>query len=120
MHNSAKSSNIGIRAVPPPFQQICFAIPGESKKVTRLGGNGMISMWPIFKTKLLIFHSNANLDEKILFDKITHHLDPEMRKYWCLETQPSHSILLYDLLVIEIKILFLKLTMTYNFNFHNT
>ena len=37
-------------------------------------------MWPIFKSKMLIFQSKDNLDEKILFDKITHHLDPEIRK----------------------------------------
>ena len=37
-------------------------------------------MGPIFKTELLIFQSKANLDEKILFDKITHHLDPEITK----------------------------------------
>ena len=38
------------------------------------------SIGPIFKTELLIYQSKANLDEKILFDKVTHHLDPKMRK----------------------------------------
>ena len=37
-------------------------------------------MRPIFKTDMLIFQSKANLDEKILFGKITHHLDPAIRK----------------------------------------
>ena len=37
-------------------------------------------MGPIFKTELLIYQSKANLDEKILFDRITHHLDLEIRK----------------------------------------
>ena len=37
-------------------------------------------MGPIFKIELLIYQSKANLDEKILFDKITHHLNPEIRK----------------------------------------
>ena len=37
-------------------------------------------MGPIFKTEFLIYQSKANLDEKILFDKITHHLDVEIRK----------------------------------------
>ena len=37
-------------------------------------------MGPIFKTELLLYQSKANLDEKILFDKITHHLDQELRK----------------------------------------
>ena len=29
---------------------------------------------------MLIYQSKANLDEKILFGKITHHLNPEIRK----------------------------------------
>ena len=29
---------------------------------------------------MLIYQSKANLDEKILFGKITRHLDPEIRK----------------------------------------
>ena len=37
-------------------------------------------MRPIFKTEMLIFQSKANLDEKILSGKITHHKDPEIRK----------------------------------------
>ena len=34
----------------------------------------------IFKMKVLIHLSRAKLDGKILFGKITHHLDPEMWK----------------------------------------
>ena len=34
----------------------------------------------IFKTELLIYQSKANLDEKILFGKITKHLDLEISK----------------------------------------
>ena len=38
-------------------------------------------MWPTFETKMSnCFQSKANLDVKILFGKITHHLDPENRK----------------------------------------
>ena len=37
-------------------------------------------MWTIFKTKMLIYQSKANLDEKILFGRINDHLNPEMRK----------------------------------------
>ena len=37
-------------------------------------------MWQIFKTKMFIFQSKANLDEKILFGKITHLCDPTIRK----------------------------------------
>ena len=36
-------------------------------------------MWPIFKTETLIYQSKANLDVKILFGKITHLLNPEIR-----------------------------------------
>ena len=38
------------------------------------------SVRPIFKTKMLICQSKANLDEKILLGKIIHHLDPIIRK----------------------------------------
>ena len=37
-------------------------------------------MWAIFKTNMLTYQSKTNLDEKIIFGKITHHLDPEIRK----------------------------------------
>ena len=37
-------------------------------------------MRPIFKTEMLIYQSKAKLDVKILFGKITHHLDPEIMK----------------------------------------
>ena len=33
-------------------------------------------MSQIFKTKVLIYHSKANLDDKILFGKIKHLKDP--------------------------------------------
>ena len=61
--------------------------------------------------KMLIFQSKANLDEKILFGKITHHLDPEILKSWyeaCFGTRIPHSILVYDLLAIELENPFLK------------
>ena len=37
-------------------------------------------MWPIFDTKMLIHQPRANLDEKILFGKITHLYDLTIRK----------------------------------------
>ena len=37
-------------------------------------------MRPIFKAEMLIYHSKANLDQKTLFVKFTHHLGPETRK----------------------------------------
>ena len=45
----------------------------------RLAGSGLKNVWPIFKTKMFIFQSKANLDEKTLFGEITHHLDHEIR-----------------------------------------
>ena len=32
----------------------------------------------ILKTEMLMYHSKANLAMKILFGKVTHHLDPEI------------------------------------------
>ena len=67
------------------------------------------SMQPIFKTKMFIYQSKANLDEKILFGKISDHLDPKIRKALvsaCLGTMIPHSILVYNLLAIEIKVYF--------------
>ena len=43
-------------------------------------GYGIKTWWPIFKTEILIYQSKANFDEKILFDKMIHHLDPEIRE----------------------------------------
>ena len=40
----------------------------------------MKSMRLLFKTEMLIYQSKANLAEKILLGKITHHLDPEIRR----------------------------------------
>ena len=50
------------------------------RKFVRLAGCEIKSMRPIFKTDLLFYRSKANLDEKILFGKIPHYLDPEIRK----------------------------------------
>ena len=37
-------------------------------------------MLPIFKTKILIYQSKANLDENMLFGNICHIWDPRIRK----------------------------------------
>ena len=55
----------------------------------------MKSMWVTFKTTLT-YQSKANLDEKILFAKITRHLDPEIRKMlegasFGIKHSPFHS-----------------------------
>ena len=47
---------------------------------TCLASYGIESMWPIFNIKILIYQSKAKLDGKILFGKITHHLDPAITK----------------------------------------
>ena len=59
------------------------------------------------------YQIKANLDEKILFGEITHHLYPEIRKMLVNGSfgNEPHSILVHGLLAIEIKILFLKLAM---------
>ena len=40
----------------------------------------MKSMRPMFETEMFIYESKANLNENILFGKITHHLDSLMRQ----------------------------------------
>ena len=45
----------------------------SQKNLTCLAGCEIKSMRPLFKTEKLIYLSNANLDEKTLFGKITHH-----------------------------------------------
>ena len=65
-------------------------------------------MRPIFKTELLIYQSKANVNKKILFDRITHHLDSEIRKNACKgfiwESNIPRSILVHDLCAIEVHI----------------
>ena len=41
----------------------------------------MKSTWPIFKSEMLTFQSEANVDMKILFGRKTHPLDPVIRKF---------------------------------------
>ena len=72
-------------------------------------------MQPTFKTEMLIYQSKGNLDEKNLFGKITHHLDPEIRKMQVNGIYGNKNsifhFLVHDLLSIEIRILHLKLAM---------
>ena len=37
-------------------------------------------MWPILKTKMLIYQSRDTLGEKIVFGKITYHFDTGISK----------------------------------------
>ena len=57
----------------------------------------------------------ANLDEKSFFDRITHHLDPEVRKMLPEDMPGNEARIPYSILVhdfaIEINILFPKLTL---------
>ena len=50
------------------------------KKLTTLASFEIASMQPIFKIKMLFYQSKANLDEKILFGKVTHYLNSEIKK----------------------------------------
>ena len=52
----------------------------SQKKFTRLANHEIKCTWLIFKTRSLIYQSQANLHEKILFGKITHLDDPIIRK----------------------------------------
>ena len=51
-------------------------------------------MRPIFKTKMLIYQSKANLDEKILFGQIIHQFDPEIRKMLVKRNFLKHGFLI--------------------------
>ena len=61
---------------------------------------GIKSMELIFKTEKPIFQSKANFDVKILFDKITQHLDPEIKIMLVsdfIQKGVPHLILVHDL-----------------------
>ena len=64
-------------------------------------------MQSIFKTKMLIYLSKANLDVKIMFGNIIHLIDPEIRKRAPMGTKIPHAILVHYLLAFEIQILYL-------------
>ena len=84
------------------------------KKVYALAGCEIKRMRPIFKTEMFIYQSNINFDGEILFRKIAHHLDPEIKKMLVkgiIRTRIPHCTLVHDFFAIEIKILFLNLTM---------
>ena len=50
-------------------------------------------MLSVFKTKMFIYHSKANLDVKTLFDNITHLIDTEIRNMleWGSHENQNHS-----------------------------
>ena len=52
----------------------------SQKKLMHLVGCEIKGTRPILKTKMLIYQFTDNKDEKNLFGKITHHLDPESRE----------------------------------------
>ena len=45
-----------------------------------LTGCGIKSSPPMFRTEILIYQSRSNFDLKILFGKVTHLLEPEIRE----------------------------------------
>ena len=82
----------------------------SQKKFTRLASCAIKGMKPILKTEMLIYQSKAKLAEKILLGKIIHYLDPEIRKMLVngkFGNEDPHSILVHDLLAIELKFYFL-------------
>ena len=78
------------------------------KKFTHLAGYEIKSVRLIFKNEILIYQPKANVDDKILLDKFTHHLHPEimniLRKMFVWESRIPHSILAHDLVAIQIQI----------------
>ena len=72
----------GIYPPPPPNPPVAPPLLVSQKEFTGLVGCGVKSMGPIFKTEMLLYQSKANLNEQILFDKITHKLDLELGKCW--------------------------------------
>ena len=61
-------------------------------------------MQPMFKVEMFIYQSKANLNVKVLFGEITHHLGPEMRKKCvrrvCMRRRSPSSILVHVLLYV--------------------
>ena len=49
-------------------------------KIQKTFADSIPNKRPIFQVEMFIYQSKANLDEKVFFSKITHHLDPEIRK----------------------------------------
>ena len=66
-----------------------------------MAGYGIKRLWLIFKTETLMYQSNANLDEQILFGKITHLYEPTSRKMplkgFVWESKIPRSILVHNL-----------------------
>ena len=54
------------------LSKFLFTYQLSQRKFTSLEGHAIKSMRPIFKTKIFVGQSKVNLDEKILFGKITH------------------------------------------------
>ena len=54
----------------------------SQKNVLTFGGLWIKKYVIDIQTEILIHQSKANLDLKILCVKITHLIDPEIRKYW--------------------------------------
>ena len=62
-------------------------------------------MRPIFKTEMLIYHSKANLDDKILFGKIKHLQDPTTIKMLVrgLYGNPGFHIPFWSMIYVALK-----------------
>ena len=60
-------------------------------------------MWVIFKTEVLIYQSEANLDVKILIGKSSKNSKNACKGFVC-ESRNQHSILVHDLRSIAVYI----------------
>ena len=75
----------------------------SQKKIdTLMAGYGIISVQLMFKIKVFICQSKANLTREIVFGKSTDLLVPEMRKITGRSSTIPRSVLVSDLLVITI------------------
>ena len=97
------------------YPDLYSTLPGESKKVSAFGGISNEKYMANIQTKMLIYQSQAKLDVKISFSKITHFYDLQglgkLLHAGCMGTRNPRSFLVHYLLSIEIKVISLKRTM---------
>ena len=53
-------------------------------------------MQPIFKTEMSVYQSKDNLDVKVLFGRIAHHLDPEIRKMFAKDSYSNENSIFHS------------------------
>ena len=90
-----------------------------SKKDIRLAGCGIKSMRPIFKTEMFSYQSKADLGENFFGKSLIFKIQKleKCLKGAYIATRIPPSILVHDLIAIEINTLFLQMTIALNSNF---